>query len=135
MAIERLPKLALTTDERREVVLSCDPAVVAAAAASDGETFELLAGLARGDDSPWAFVSEAERFTIRPLTRRELRVAMHGGGAVDSGERMDAMIMSMVRAGLVSDHGDLDDLPVEALTELGGHINRLTTLGKAPTPS
>lgn len=133
MAIEALPKLALDTDERHVVVLSCDPAVVAAAAAEDGDTDELLAGLARGEESPWAFVADASRFTIRPLTRREMRIATLEGGAGSDGERLDAVILATVRAGLVDGWpGDLDDMPLGALTELWAHIGRLTTLGKAP---
>ena len=136
MAIERLPALALDTDERREIVLACDPAVVEAAAAFD-DADERLADLMRGEgDNGWAYVDGASRFTIRPLTRREMRIATLAGGEADPAVRLDASIVSTVRAGLVAGWGgEVDDLPLDALTELWGHINRLTTLGKAPAPS
>lgn len=135
MAINRLPPLALDTDERRVIVLACDPAVAEAAAQfEDGA--ERLDNLMRGEGGDgWAYVEGATRFTIRPLTRRELRIATLAGGEADPARRLDASIVSTVRAGLVDGWaGDVEELPIDALTELWGHINRLTTLGKAPAP-
>lgn len=138
--IRAIPDVALSTDERRVVCLACDEAVAARARAKFSDAAaERLADLSVGEgDTSWADnIDGASYFTIRPLSRRELRCVAYGASGATAAERTDALVVETLRYGLVDGWplDELDALPAAAAAELWAHVNRLSGLGKAGPPS